>query len=182
MIRITTAVDRRLGFGYSNRQPEFTQTPGLATRLELFRQKLLKKAIQIELDELDFWIKEINRSQVDFQTARMLAQRIRTLCDGIPYEYLPKSHESDVNAAVHRHAIAHAKHKLGKLQEEAVSGDYPYGDTRVDFLRFIRTYNVSLEDLDCSKVQFRQLTQQANLAWEKTYEEYLRRRAQRKQA
>lgn len=185
MMRITTAVDRRLGFGYEdgyhNRSPEFTSAPGLVTRLEGFRTKLLKKAFQIELDELAFWVKELKRSQVDFQTVRMLAQRIRTLREGFPTEYIPARHAEEVTGAIRKHAIVFAKQKLRELKKRAITGFLPSDNARVDFLRFIRTWSLSLEDLDSSKIQFHHLTQQAKLVNEEAHRERLRQRELRRQ-
>ena len=185
MMRITTAVDRRLGFGYHggyhNRAPEFTGAAGMAPRLEVLRTKLLKKAVQIELDELMFWMKELKRSHVDFQAVRMLAQRIRTLREGLPSEFVPACNEEDVASAIHRHAVKFAKQKLSKLKERVVEGWTSDDNERVDFLRFIRTYDVSLEELGFSKIQFHHLTQQAGLVWEEACKEHRRQRELRRQ-
>jgi hypothetical protein len=171
MVRITTAVDRRLGygheeFGYSNNSPEFVaKIRGLSGRLDAFRQKALKKAIQIELDELNFWLSELNRPKLEFSTAVKLAQRIRSIQNGLPTECQMADLESRLSDMIRRSAIARAKAMLASLKKLATSDWYRYGTQRDQFIRFKREQVLSFEDLDFSKIRLHHLNMEA----EKTY-------------
>jgi hypothetical protein len=111
----------------------------------------------------------------------MLTQRIRTLRDGIPSEFLPQNSDVEIKDTVHRHAVVHASKMLARMKKEAVSDGYKYRDSRAALLRFMGAYEVSLEELNFSKIRLTHLTQQADLAWEKKCDEAARKRALKRQ-
>ena len=172
MMRISTAVDRRLGFGYdsptySNRAPEFTnEIRKLSCRLGAFRQKQLKKAVELELAELKFWLSELNRPNIKFKTAMKLVQRIRSIQAGLPEKNQLVGLEDTFVSTIRKKAIILAKAKLVELKKLAATDGYHFDKGREEFRHFTYAQGVSLEDLGYSKIQFHHLNRQGLATWE----------------
>jgi hypothetical protein len=110
-LRITTAVQGRLAppDRDNTNQLLFYQNAELRQRVQIFEVTLLKKAVQIELAEFRFWLKELNRSYPNFETASKVAFRIRKMRHGLPDEGVPDDFEERIVLFLRRHAIKRAK-------------------------------------------------------------------------
>jgi hypothetical protein len=111
--RITTAVQLRLSLPSTycddTRQYDYYGDPKLKNRVKLLEEALLQKAIQIELAEFRFWLNELNRSYLEFETASKVAYRIRKMRQGLPDEGVPDDFEDRVVFFLKRHAIKRVK-------------------------------------------------------------------------